>query len=502
MKRTHKLGVAGICLVLMMPLVGAITPEAPVTSTPQLMNVGFFVIPDGLEEGGEYNGERILSVNRDIQFIALEVQNPTVLRARVMLDDNVRYISDDYVGAVKTFFTPNDPGYSQQYGWVTTKTDLGWDVTRGTTAVTVAVLDTGIQASHPDFTPSRVLTGITYAGGNQRADGNGHGTHVSGTVGATINNGIGGAGASQSNILPVKVLDDSGSGTFAGVANGITWAANNGAHIESLSLGCAAPCSDPGTSDAIAYARNTKGLIVVVAAGNDAGAVGFPGSDPNAYTVACVDSANAACSFTNFGPEVEISAPGLGIYSTWIGSTYNTISGTSMSTPHVSGIAALVKTMNPSFTGAQIESKLSSTAIPISAGSGMGAGLVNGQGAVGGAPPPGPTVPGVPTLSATGGSSSISLSWTTPSDGGSPITGYRVYRSTTSNGQGPTPYATLGVVTAYEDTTVTLGTVYYYKVTAVNAIGEGARSNEASASAGAPPPPPPPPPCTDGNCEN
>ncbi len=375
-------GAIALMALLMTTAVAGVT--SPVTE-PTLMNVGFYSSPD-VSVGDDYYGATVLSVNDAVNFISVEVTDPLFVE-RVQLDSDVRYVAHDSIDAVTTQYTPNDQHYGLQYGITNTNTDHAWDVTLGSTAVTVAVLDTGIQASHPDFESSRLLNGITYAGGNQNNDGDGHGTHVSGTVGATINNGIGVAGVSQSMIMPVKVLSDTGSGAFSWIANGITYAADNGAHILSLSLGCAAGCYDQGTVDAIDYARYTKGAMVVVASGNDYGAVGFPGNHPTSFTVACTDSNNNKCNFSNTGNTVDISAPGFDIASTYIGSSYVYMSGTSMSTPHVSGIAALIKTANPGYSASDLENAITSTAISIG-GSGMGAGLVDTQAAIGGGTPP------------------------------------------------------------------------------------------------------------------
>lgn len=407
----HRLEIAlGLALGLLVagfaaPLANA--DRGPLPSVPQMYNVGFWDMPQTFST--EYNGAEILSVNYAIDFISVVTGNPVLFELRAMLDENVRYVNKDWPDAMSALLIPNDPSYGSQYGWGRIKAPTAWDTTLGSTAVTVAIIDTGIQATHPDLGGARVLSpGMTCAGGDPRNDDNGHGTHVAGTVGATTNNGVGVAGASQSNLLPVKVLNSAGSGTFACVASGITFAADNGAHVLSMSLGCNQPCFDQATSDAINYARNTKGAIVVVAAGNANGAaVGYPGSDPNSFTVSCSTSTDAICSFSSLGPQVDVAAPGSSILSTCIGSTYCTKSGTSMSTPHVSGVAALVKTVNPTWTGAEIETQLRNTAVDLGAAgfdNSYGWGLLDAAAAVGAAPPPPPPPSGTVHVSAIAGS--------------------------------------------------------------------------------------------------
>ncbi len=350
--------------------------------------------------GDQFYGATITSVNNAIDFISVTTDNAATFLLGAQTDPTVRYITEDSPVAMRTQFTPNDPQIGSQWGWNPSpgiNAYLAWDVTTGTTGVTVAVLDTGLDKNHPDI--GNYLQGYDFANGDSNpVDSNncGHGTHVAGTVGALTNNGIGVAGTAQTTILPVQVLEYINplygcSGSFAAIANGITYAADQGADIITMSLGCAAGCYDQATVDAINYAYNTKGALVTVASGNDAGAVGFPASVANAMAVGAVDSAGAMYTYSNTGSQIEIVGPGVSVLSTYRGS-YASLTGTSMATPHVAGVAALVLDTG-SYTNTQLRNQLKNTADDLGHTSNQqGSGGVNACTAVGGGaaciPPP------------------------------------------------------------------------------------------------------------------
>jgi subtilisin family serine protease len=225
-----------------------------------------------------------------------------------------------------------------------------WDVTTGDASVTVAVVDTGVDTTHPDLR-SQVVQGYDFVDGDSDpSDLNGHGTHVSGTIAASGNDGTGVAGvAYRSKVMPLRVLGADGSGSVADVVSAYGYAADHGIRIVNASLG--SDTSSRAERDAIAGAPNT---LFVVAAGNggDDG-VGdnvdetpeYPCAYPldNIVCVAATDSSDRLASFSNFGPlGVDIAAPGVDIASTWLDGSYAWSDGTSMATPHVAGVAALV----------------------------------------------------------------------------------------------------------------------------------------------------------------
>ena len=243
--------------------------------------------------------------------------------------------------------------------------------------IKVAILDTGFDIGHPDFV-GRPIVSATFVG-QPVQDLNGHGTHCTGTAcgpkapaGTTPRYGI----AHQSNIHIGKVLTNSGGGTTATVLAGMNWAIAQGCQVISMSLGGQIPVQTAYTNAGnIALSR---GLLIVAAAGNGSGApTGAPANSPSIMSVASLDSNLRPSSFSSKG-KIEIAGPGRDVFSSWPRpQRYNTISGTSMATPHVAGCAALWAQSNPSLRGKQLWNKLQATArrLPFPA-TAVGAGLV------------------------------------------------------------------------------------------------------------------------------
>ena len=234
--------------------------------------------------------------------------------------------------------------------------------------VIVAVLDTGVAASHPDQAGQGLAGTDLVDGGDGRTDGNGHGTHVAGTIAAVAGNDTGVAGiAVGAKILPVRVLDEKGSGWSSDVADGIVWAADHGAKVINMSLG--SPAGNNAVTQAVAYARG-RGATVVAAAGNSRAAgspVNYPGADPGVIAVASTDADEDWSSFSNRGSYVDIAAPGGSILSTvpTAKGSYSYMSGTSMAAPHVAALAALLKAARPAMTPDQIEQTMKTTALDL-----------------------------------------------------------------------------------------------------------------------------------------
>ncbi len=323
----------------------------------------------------------------------------------VRQDAVVRWAEPNRV--LKATLLPNDPRYPQQrWHYERLQLPAAWDITRGDPGVIVAVLDTGVRMSHPDLLPN-LIPGKDFVRGDNAGDGDGiddspddpgvsgpggsltfHGTHVAGTVSAAGNNGTGGAGVSwNTRIMPVRVLGNDGSGTLADILQGIRWAAGlpndagqspaTPAHIINLSLGALRSCS-AAESEVISAAR-AAGVIVVASAGNDGTNLpAAPAACPGVVSVAAINSAGSRAFYSNFGAWVRVAAPGGdgtdrdgdglpdAILSTHaaaqgggnIVNTYDYLIGTSMAAPHVAGVFALMKALNPSLTPAQLDDLL------------------------------------------------------------------------------------------------------------------------------------------------
>lgn len=341
-----------------------------------------------------------------IEFPALRNnKNPRAAEAIINAlkkNPNVEFIEPNYIYTAD--FTPNDPGRTQQYAWNNIQAYTAWDTTQGSSSTVIAVVDTGIQRSHPDL-DAKIVPGYDYVQNDTAPDdGNGHGTHVAGTAAAETNNSTGGAGTCPNcKLMPVRVLDNNGSGTLANVANGINYAANNGAKVINLSLG-------GGGSTALQQAVDnawSKGVFLACAAGNSntsSTSSAYPGAYANCFAVASTDSADARSSFSNYGSWVEAAAPGSNIYSTWLNGGYNTISGTSMATPHVAGLAGLLASQG--LTNAQIKQRICDTADKISGtGTYWTCGRINVARAVTGGTTPNPTP--TPTPPPSGGAALV-----------------------------------------------------------------------------------------------
>ena len=312
----------------------------------------------------------------------------------------VRYAEPN--DTIRALVTPTDPDFSLQWGMTRIGGPDAWDVERGAGTV-VAVVDTGVDLAHPEFV-GRLDTVNDYDFINDDTtaqDDEGHGTHVAGIVAAALNNtntgskGVVGA-APAATILPLKVLAADGTGTADAAADAIRWAADKGAGVINMSLG--SKNYSQTVDEAVQYAVG-KDVVVVAATGNDGKrGVQYPAALPNVIGVASTTSTDARSSFSNYGPGTDICAPGSVIYSTlWnAGSTYGYASGTSMATPHVAGVVALIRSQNPTWTRTQVEARLIATAEDLGVAGYdeyFGHGLVQADAAVGAPLPPPNTAP-------------------------------------------------------------------------------------------------------------
>jgi len=238
--------------------------------------------------------------------------------------------------------------------------DSVWETASGV-GIKIAIIDTGIQKDHPDLV-NNLTTGYDFVNNdNDATDDHGHGTHVAGITSAVLNQ-AGTVGVSHNAVLlPIKVLNSSGYGYLSDVAKGVYYATDNGARVINLSLG--APSDYDTLRTAIQYAAN-KGVLIVAAAGNDYGQpCSYPAAYDNVICVMATDKSNLLASFSNIGG--DISAPGVYNYSTYLGSTYKYLSGTSMASPHVAGSAALLLSLCTDCSSSDIRTLLNETAVDL-----------------------------------------------------------------------------------------------------------------------------------------
>jgi serine protease len=397
-----------------------------------------------------------------------------------------------------------------------------WTKSTGVGAI-VAVVDTGVAyenfggfAQAPDLAGTNFVAGYDFINNDAHAnDDEGHGTHVAGTIAQSTNNGQGTAGVAYgATIMPVKVLNSSGSGTWTSVANGIRFAADNGADVINLSLGGSGGATV--LADAINYAWS-RGVVICAAAGNSGtSTIGYPAVYANCIAVAATRFDGNLAPYSQFGTGIDVSAPGGdtsvdqngdgygdGVLQQTIGTSvtsfgYYFFQGTSMATPHVAGVAALVKAARPSATAAEIRAAIESTCMDRGAAgydTTFGYGIVDANAAVdailGGGGGGDVTPPAAPTgLTVAAGNATVALDWSNNTE--SDLAGYTVYRSTSAGGPFAALNASLLVASAYTDNAVTNGTTYYYRVTAVDTSGnESSNSSTASATPSAPDTTPP-----------
>ena len=281
----------------------------------------------------------------------------------------------EFDSEVQAFLQPDDPYFStslasshygtiSQWGPQAVSAPSAWDFTSGDPNIVIAIVDTGVDSSHPDLA-SKIVGQYSYVG-NSAKDGFGHGTHCAGIAAAATNNDVGIAGMCPNcGILSVKVLNDQGSGYISDVASGITYAASHGARVISLSLGGSGRSDTMRSALQYAVANNA---LPVCAMGNSGSSSNTPepGYWHDCLSVIATDQNGAKASFSNYGVKADVAAPGVAILSTMptypvtltttygYSMNYDALSGTSMATPMVAGVAGLVLSKNPSLTPTQV----------------------------------------------------------------------------------------------------------------------------------------------------
>lgn len=258
---------------------------------------------------------------------------------------------------------PNDLLYIEQYQWnlPAIRAEGGWDLSRGQEDVVIAVVDTGVDLNHPDL-KNRLTEGYNMIENNNYPDDdNGHGTHVAGIIAAETNNQEGAAGITWYNkIMPVKAMEAEGYGTSFDIAKGIVWAVDHGADVINLSLGNYQ--TSKVMKEAVNYAYKND-VVIITAAGNDNSTLpSYPAAYPEVLAVSAVDYNGKRASFSNYGDYVDVAAPGVQIPSTYFNQQYAALSGTSMASPHVAGLAGLIRSENPNLSNKEVMNIIKKTA--------------------------------------------------------------------------------------------------------------------------------------------
>ena len=348
MKKIIILLVVAIILISSLPTIVLAAPpssSAPASGFPQDQILVKFQPDVSLPEAAQIHRHLGGQVKEIISGIGVQVV--TVPKGQAMEKANayssnarVIYAESDFVA--EAIGNPDDPRFGSQWGMVKVEAPQAWDVTTGSPNTNIAVLDTGVDLDHPDLV-DKIVSPINFSSSPTADDVHGHGTHVAGVAAAMTDNGVGVAGLGYSSkIMNVKVLGDTGSGAYSWIVAGIIWAVDNGADIINMSLGGSSPSLT--VEDAINYAWS-KGVVVVAAAGNNGDTTPlYPAYYTNCIAVAATDSLDRLASWSNYGEWVDMAAPGVGIYSTLKNNGYGYKSGTSMASPHVAGLAALVFT--------------------------------------------------------------------------------------------------------------------------------------------------------------
>ena len=260
-------------------------------------------------------------------------------------------------------FAANDPYVGSEWHIAKIGAPAAWDATQGA-AVTVAILDTGVDGTHPDLASQMVPGWNFYDNNSNTSDVNGHGTAVAGAAAAATNNTVGVAGvAGQAKIMPVRIADPSAYAYWSTVAQGVTYAADHGARVANISyVGVAGSSS---VQSAAQYMRSKGGLVVVAAGNNGINENITPTT--TMIPVSATDSNDSLTSFSSYGSFVAMSAPGINIWTTTRGGGYQAWWGTSLATPITAGTVALMMSANPKLANSQVESLLYSTAVDLGA---------------------------------------------------------------------------------------------------------------------------------------
>ena len=457
------------------------------------------------------------------------------LTASLFNKPNVLYVEPNYI--LRLAATPNDPSYGSLWGLKNTgqtvsgstgnagadiDAEAAWNVTTGSASIVVGVIDTGVNYNHPDLAanmwsnPGGKGNAACAAGTHgfnaitmtcDPMDDHYHGTHVSGTIGAVGNNGVGVAGVNwTTSIMGLKFLGSSGYGTTAGAIIAVEFAVQaklDGVNVRVLSNSWGGGGFSKALLDEINWANENDILFVAAAGNNGSNNDTYPHypsnyATPNMISVAATDNRDNTAYFTNYGlTTVHLGAPGVNIMSLALGTGYSTVSGTSMATPHVSGVAALLLANNPSLTTAQVKSAIlnNTDPIPSLAGKTVTGGRLNAARALGLPPTPDFTISASPaSRSVVRGASTTYTVTVTPTAGFADSVDFSVSNlpGGTSGSFSPASSSTTSTLTVTTSESTPLGN-WFPIITGVS--GALTRTTSVTLNMVSVPPPPPVQPC-------
>ncbi|MFJ8255960.1 S8 family serine peptidase [Peribacillus asahii] len=306
----------------------------------------------------------IVKYKSDEEMVTLDVpakKSAANFIAELEEQPNVEAVEPNYV--IKRSATASDPYYTRQWYHQVIGIEDAWDVTTGSREVVVAIIDDGLDIKHQEFKNQIIAPYDVILDSKLEITAGEHGTHIAGIIASSINNDYGGAGiAPNVKIMPINVFDGENA-RHSDVITAIDYAIKQGADIINLSLGG----TDPSAlfNEAIQRAHKA-GLLIIAAAGNDGKNVyDYPASYDHVIGVSATDKSDKIARYSNYGSTIDLAAPGTSIYSTLPYNTYGYMTGTSMATPIVAGVAALVWSINPSLTNEQIEQQLYRTSFDL-----------------------------------------------------------------------------------------------------------------------------------------
>lgn len=319
---------------------------------------------------------RIQALNVDVLEVPEESSEAVLSSLR---DSGVfEIVERDYYARIAGNKEPNDPLFVRQWHLPQISAPQAWSITTGAPGVVIAIVDSGVDGTHPDLAP-RLTPGWNFLlGSGDTTDILGHGTAVAGTVSAASDNGIGVAGVSwNSQIMPLAVVDQNAFATYSNIATAIQYAADRGVRIVNISIGGAS--SSVVLQNAVDYAWSKNVVIFASAMNDSASQPNYPAACNHVVAVSATDFSDSLASFSNYGPWVALAAPGISILTTSMGGGYGYWSGTSFASPIVSGVAALALSVNPSLTASALVTLLEQTTDNPGAGFGelLGWGRVN-----------------------------------------------------------------------------------------------------------------------------